>query len=56
MVKNQNTDSLIVCIITNDIYRDTVENVETRFVISNYELDRPLPTQKIKKSNWINER
>ena len=30
------------------------EDTETRFVISNYGLDRPLPKEK--KSNWINER
>ena len=29
--------------------KDIVENVETRFDISNYELDRPLPKVKIKK-------
>ena len=36
------TDSFIVCIKTNDIYKDIVEDVETRFDTSNYELDRPL--------------
>ena len=36
------TDSFIVFIKTNDIYKNIVEDVETRFDISNYELDRPL--------------
>ena len=30
------------------------EDTETRFIISNYGLDRPFPKEK--KSNWINER
>ena len=29
--------------------------LKLQFVITNYELDRPLPKGK-KKSNWINER
>ena len=37
------TDSFIVYIKTDDIYKDITENVETRFDTSNYELDRPLP-------------
>ena len=42
------TDSVIVYIKTNDIYKDIAENVETRFDTSNYKLqwtfiDRPLP-------------
>ena len=36
---------------TNYIYKDIAENVETRFDTSNYELDRPLPKAKSKKSN-----
>ena len=36
------TDSFIVFIKTNDIYKNIVEDVETRFDTSNYELDRPL--------------
>ena len=42
-------DSFIVYIKINDIYKDIAEYVETRFDISNYELDRPLPKGKIKK-------
>ena len=43
-----NTDIFIVYIKT-DIYKDIVEDVETRFDTSNYELDRPLPRGKNKK-------
>ena len=43
------TDSFIVYIKTDDIYRDIEEDVETRFDTSNYELDRPLPKGKNKK-------
>ena len=37
------TDSFIVYIKTDDIYRDIAEDVETRFDTSNDELDTPLP-------------
>ena len=43
------TDSFIVYVKTDDIDKDTAEDVETRFDISNYELDRPLPKGKNKK-------
>ena len=43
------TDSFIVHIKTDDIYKDIAENVETRFDTSNYELDRLLPKGKNKK-------
>ena len=43
------TDSYIVYIKVDDIYKDIAEDVETRFDISNYELDRPLPKGKTKK-------
>ena len=49
-------DSLTVYIKTDDIYKDIAEDVETRFDISNYEFDRPLPKKKKEKSNWFNER
>ena len=32
-----------------DIYKDIVEDVETRFDTSNYELNRPLPKGKNRK-------
>ena len=34
------TDSFIVYIKTDNIYKDIVEDVETRFDTSSYELDR----------------
>ena len=43
------TGSFIVYIKTDDIYKDIVEDVETKFDTSNYELDRPLPKIKNKK-------
>ena len=43
-----NIDSVIVYIKTDDIYKDTAENVETRFDSSNYESDKPLPKGKKK--------
>ena len=45
------TNSLIVYIKPNDIYKDIVKDVETRFDTWNYELDRSLP--KIKNKNVI---
>ena len=49
------TDSFIAYIRTDDIYIDIAEDVEIKFDISNYELDRPLFEVKNEKSNWINE-
>ena len=43
-----NTDSFIVCIKTDDIYKDIAQEIETRFDTANYELDRPLA-----KENWF---
>ena len=40
------TDSFIAYIKTDDIYKNIAEDVETRFDTSNYELERPLPTEK----------
>ena len=45
------TDSSIVGIKTNDIYKDIADDVKTRFDTSNYELDRPLSKAKDKKNN-----
>ena len=50
------TDSFIVHVKADDIYKNITEDVETRFNTSNFELDRPLPKGKKQKSNWINER
>ena len=43
------TDSFIINIKTNDFYEDIASDVENRFDISNYEVNRPLPTGKNKK-------
>ena len=43
------TDSFFIYIKTDNIYNDIVEDVETRFDTSNYELDRSLPQGKYKK-------
>ena len=41
------TDSFIVYIETDDIHKDTVEKVENRFDAWNYQLERPIPKEKI---------
>ena len=43
------TDSFIVYIKADDIYKDIAEDVETRFDTSNYELDRSLPEAENEK-------
>ena len=43
------TDSFIVCMKIDDIYKGIIEDDETRSDISNFELDRPLPKGKNKK-------
>ena len=43
------TDSFIVYIKTDDIYKDIAEDFEARFGASNCELERPLPKGKNKK-------
>ena len=45
----KNTDSFTVHVKTDDIYKDITQDVETRFDISNFELDRPLPKGKNEK-------
>ena len=42
------TDSFIVHVKTDDIYKDIAEDVETRFDTSNFEIARPLPQGKNK--------
>ena len=44
------TDSFIMNIKANDFYKDISNDVENRFDTSNYEVNRPLPTGKNKKS------
>ena len=43
------TDSFIVHVKADGIYKDIADDVETRFSTSNFELDRPLPKGKNKK-------
>ena len=43
------TDSFVVYIKTDDIYKDIAGDVETRSDTSNYKLDRPLPKGKNKE-------
>ena len=43
------TYSFIMNIKTEDFYKDIANDVEKRFLTSNYELNRPLPTGKNKK-------
>ena len=43
------TDSFLVYIKAEDIYKDIAEDIETKFDTSNYELDRPLPKGKNRK-------
>ena len=45
------TDSFIVHVKTNDIYKDIAEDVEKRFGTSNFKRDRTLPKGKNEKSN-----
>ena len=40
------TDSFIVHVKTDDIYKDIAEHVETRIKTSNFELGRPLPKEQ----------
>ena len=44
-----NTDSFVVYIKTDDIYKDIAEDFKTRFESLNYELGKPLPKTKSKK-------
>ena len=46
---SMDTDSFIVHVKIDDIYKDIAEDVETRFDTSNVEIDRPLPKGKNKK-------
>ena len=45
------TDSFIVHVKTDDIYKDIAEDVEKRFGTSNFKRDRTLPKGKNEKSN-----
>ena len=41
-----NTDSFLVYMKTDNIYKDIAEDVETRYDTSNYVLEKPLPEGK----------
>ena len=43
------TDNFIIHIKNEDFYENIADDVEKRFDTSNYEVDRPLPTKRIKK-------
>ena len=43
------TDSFIVHVKTDDIYKDIAENVETKYGASNFELESPLPKGRNKE-------
>ena len=43
------TDSFIVHVRADDIYKDIVENVETKFGTLNFEINRPSSKGKNKK-------
>ena len=47
------TGSFINYIKTDDVYKDTAEDVEITFDTSNYELDRSLPKGKKQKDYWF---
>ena len=50
------TNSLIIHIETEDIYDYIANDVEKTFDTPNYKVNRPLPIEKNRKSNWINKR
>ena len=47
------TDSFIVHVKTDEIHKDIVEGIESKFTISNFEIDIPLPKGKNKKIIWL---
>ena len=51
--KKKDTESFIVYIKTDDIYKDIAEDIETRFDTLNYELERLFPKGKNKKVIWL---
>ena len=50
------TDSFIIHVEREDIYKDIAEDVQKIFDTLNYEIDKPLPMLKNNKGDWINER
>ena len=51
------TENLVVFIKAGGLYEYITEGVETRFDISNYDFERPLPKEQNKKkqSYWLNK-
>ena len=47
------TDSFIIHIKTEDIYRDIAKEVKARFDNSNFKLDKPFPKRKNEKVNGL---
>ena len=43
------TDSFIIHIKNEDFYKDIADDIKKKSDISNYEVDRPLPTGKTEK-------
>ena len=62
--KNQNnaelcymdTESFIIHIETEDVYEYIADDVEKRFDTSRYEVNRPMPTRKNKKTYCTDRR
>ena len=52
------TNRFIVHVKADDIFKDILEDVKTRLILydTNFEIYRPLPKGKRKKSKWTNER
>ena len=46
----------IIHLKIEDVYEGSTTDIKKRFDASNYEVNRPLPIRRNKKSNWINER
>ena len=42
------TDNFLINIKTKEFYKDITDDVEKKFNTSNYEVNRPLPTEKYK--------
>ena len=47
-LRYKDTDSIIIQIKSEDVYKDITNDIEKRFDKSNYEVNRPLPTAKNK--------
>ena len=52
----KDTNSLIIHIENEDIYDYIANDVKKTFDTPNYKVNRPLPIEKNRKSNWIIKR